>query len=165
MASNKISPPAQINYSRVQSKASMESGDKFLILDAADGDNPKTITNGLFIPNGTYTPLVTGTANLDAVSIPSVWKYTQIGSMVFFTGNVTVDPTAAATPTTFRVDLPIASNFDTGSDAVGNLIRASNNTEAGTAVADTTNDQITFTFTSTITTSHNVVCWGWYFIK
>lgn len=101
---------------------------------------------------GTYTPTLTNTTNIDS-STASVCNYIQIGSMVFVSGNVAIDPTAAAA-TLLGMTIPKASNFSSFSQLSGAG-------STGTGVAwqisgDITNDRATFSSTVTYTTNLNI---------
>jgi len=93
--------------------------------------------------NGTYTPTLTGVANVAASTAYSCF-YTQIGDVVHVAGKVDLDPTAgAATWTRLRMTLPVASNFSDSSHAAGTTVSyagAPNN--YGAILADATNDAV-----------------------
>lgn len=68
---------------------------------------------------GTYTPTITGVANL-AASTPGVCLYLRVGNKVMVFGSVSLDPTAAApTTTTVGISLPIASDLALSTDLNG----------------------------------------------
>lgn len=62
------------------------------------------------VKSGTYTPTVTGTANVSA-NTPLKCQYIRVGNVVTVSGSVLITPTAANTTTTFTMSLPITSNF------------------------------------------------------
>jgi hypothetical protein len=114
---------------------------------AADAITANTF-NGHVLNAGTYTPTATVIGNLDSVT-PQVCQWLRVGNVVTVSGEITVDPTAAAL-TSFRITLPVASNLA----SLGQL--------AGTGFAnygpppnsvlirgDAINDAATFTFQST----------------
>lgn len=69
---------------------------------------------------GTYTPTLTATANVDSVSITTgPWSYLRVGNTVNVAGRLAIDATTAATLTSFRASLPIASTYDTVGDVAG----------------------------------------------
>lgn len=67
--------------------------------------------------SGTYTPTGTIVTNLDSVT-PVVSTYVRVGNVVCVFGRVGVDPTASGS-LSFRLSLPIASNFGSTTDATG----------------------------------------------
>lgn len=99
---------------------------------------------------GTYTPVLTGTANVDALTTTS-FVYMRLGNFVTVEGNIAVDPTLAApTNTTVGIPLPIASNFTATADGGGIATAQATNT-VGSLAADITNDRMTLTFQATST--------------
>jgi hypothetical protein len=107
-----------------------------------------------FIGSGTYTPTVTPVANVSAVTAqPAQWM--RVGNVVTVSGRTDLSATAAAaTLTTFRMSLPIASNFTTNT-ACGGIYSGSAATqiEPGTVSPDQVNDQALFSFYSVQTGS------------
>lgn len=93
--------------------------------------------------NGTYTPTLTGVANVAASTAYSCF-YTQIGDVVHVAGRFDLDPTAGAgTWTRLRMTLPVASNFSASIQAAGTTVSyagAANN--YGAILADATNDEV-----------------------
>jgi len=67
--------------------------------------------------SGTYTPTATIVTNLDSAT-PVVSTYVRVGNVVCVFGSVGVDPTASGS-LSFRLSLPIASNFGSTTDATG----------------------------------------------
>ena len=65
---------------------------------------------GAVLYSGTYTPTVTGVANI-AASTPLACQYERSGNIVTVSGGVTFQPTAASVITRLDISLPIASNF------------------------------------------------------
>ena len=100
---------------------------------------------------GTYTPTLTGVANVDG-STAYVCGYYRVGNSVTVYGRVDIDPTAAAsTATRLGVSLPIASNFAAAGDC-GGAGYSPGVVSLGFAVeADSTNDRAQITFLSTTT--------------
>jgi hypothetical protein len=68
---------------------------------------------------GTYTPTLTGVANVDSVAPSGDWLYSRVGSIVTVSGSFTVDATASGPATTFTATLPVASTFTAVTDAAG----------------------------------------------
>jgi hypothetical protein len=76
-----------------------------------------TGTTNQYIGSGTYTPTTVAQTNVSATSgLLSNW--TRVGNVVTVAFGASVTPTAGASPTTFRVPLPIASAM-TGADLHG----------------------------------------------
>lgn len=68
--------------------------------------------------SGTYTPTLTGGANVAATSSPSGF-YSRVGNVVTVSVAFTVDPTAASVTTQVGVSLPIASALISSGQAIG----------------------------------------------
>lgn len=123
---------------------------------AATGD-PEDVTMGqlgilLNIYDGTYTPSVTGVTNVAAITA-SVIYYQRSLSKVRVFGRVAVDPTTTGT-TTYRMSLPIASDFTVSYQLAGMTWRTGANDEYGAVEGDATNNEATITYTATATTNH-----------
>lgn len=70
--------------------------------------------------SGTYTPTRSAEANLDSNVTPSQAQYMRVGNTVTVSGRVTaVNPTLAATATSFELTLPVASNIGAVEDLAG----------------------------------------------
>jgi hypothetical protein len=69
--------------------------------------------------SGTYTPTISGTSNLDSTT-PQVCRYIRVGNFVMVSGQITVDPAAAAL-TFMNVSLPIASNLTGGNTVLSGI--------------------------------------------
>lgn len=111
--------------------------------------------------NNTWVPTVTSTLNLD--STPTVTGvYFQVGNLVQFAGDVSVNATATGL-TTFSVGLPISSTFTIFSDAFGTVTLS--NGDAGYIVAGTTGSTLDFHLDSTNTGSVRWKFTGMYKIK
>jgi len=68
---------------------------------------------------GTYAPTRSAEVNLDAnVTFASV-KYSRIKDEITVSGEFTADPTTTATPTSFEMTLPVASNIGAQGDVSG----------------------------------------------
>jgi hypothetical protein len=99
------------------------------------GDNSTKVATTAYVAtaltnltSGTYTPTLTGVVNV-AASAPFACMYTRVGSIVTVSGILSIDPTAAATFTSIRISLPIASNLSTGLDAAGIGVRLTTGTQ------------------------------------
>jgi len=113
-------------------------------LDVAGSFQCDSITNDTGLAHGTYTPTLTGVANV-ASSTPRLATYMRVGNTVTVAGQMDITPTANNTQTRIRISLPIASNFSTAYQAGGNASTIPNS--AGTAhsggiIADATNDTV-----------------------
>jgi len=93
--------------------------------------------------SGTYTPTLTNTTNV-ASSTASAAQYMRVGNVVTVSGQVTIDPTTAATNTTLNMSLPIASAISS-SRQLGGSGSSLTTTKFGdnniVILADATNDR------------------------
>lgn len=122
-----------------------------------------TVTNGsgtinletaLAMAQGTYTPTLTNSANLDASTVlGTTLNYTRIGNQVTVWGVITLDVTAATTTTTLGVSLPIVSAFTAIEHASGQVVSGSSGGSYGSVLADATNDRAQVNITSGSNTS------------
>lgn len=71
------------------------------------------------LASGVYTPTRSAEVNLDANVTPSEAQYLRVGTTVLVSGRFTADPTAPATPTSFELTLPVASNLGAVEDLAG----------------------------------------------
>lgn len=99
--------------------------------------------------SGTYTPTLTGVANV-ASTTAFACQYMRVGDIVTVSGKITVDPTASGL-TRVRISIPIASNFSAEENAAGTGASSSNAGESGALKADSTNDAVEFRFTTSDT--------------
>jgi len=109
------------------------------------------------LASGTYTPVLTLVANLTAATA-SVCQWLRVGSVVTVSGQVSVDPTAAAL-TLLGVSLPIASAFTdvaqaggTGQAVTGTVVgfradAVNDRAEARWTAVDLTLQTVAFSFT------------------
>jgi hypothetical protein len=107
--------------------------------------SPATSDGNIY--SGTYTPTITSVTNV-AANTAAVCQYMRVGNVVTVSGQVTIDPTAAApTNTEFRMSLPIASNFAATRQACGTFFGFDlGSTQAGSISASTTNDEFVFRY-------------------
>lgn len=113
-----------------------------------DAQGRLTAASGNTIPtldSGTYSPTGTGTTNIDSVSVLSA-QYMRVGSVVTVSGAIGVDCTAAGS-FSFRLSLPIASNF-TGVTHCAGAANANAGNGYARITADSTNDEAKFDGTS-----------------
>lgn len=79
-----------------------------------------TIPSGTVFATGSYTPTRSAETNLDSNVTPGTFYWFRQGAQVHFWGVVTaVDPTLAATVTSYELTLPVASNIGATGDVVG----------------------------------------------
>jgi hypothetical protein len=104
---------------------------------------------------GLYTPTLTNVTNLAASTSASAF-YIRIGSIVFVTGAIAVDPTTSAgTATTLRMSLPIASGFASTAQLRGVMTGASN-AETGVFTANIANANAQLDFQAQQAVNHFV---------
>lgn len=94
--------------------------------------------------DGTYTPTLTGTANVDATTAFQC-MYTRTGDVVTVEGQMNIDPTSSATATTVGISLPISSTFSNDYECSG-LINST--ATYGFIYADTSNNRAELRFIS-----------------
>ena len=115
---------------------------------AWNGSNEVPTKNDIFdaFLDSTWTPVLTGVANIDAVTHVSAY-YSRSGSVVHVFGESNVNPTAAApTLTQFRISLPIASNFTATSEASGVIVRGTATGAYGMIASDAASDELLISF-------------------
>jgi hypothetical protein len=102
---------------------------------------PATTDGNVF--SGTYTPTQVSTNTNVAAVTYSACQYMRVGNTVTVSGQISIDPTTAATDTTVKMSPPIASNF-TSSRQVGGAGLSTGGvsyaTQAAMFFADITND-------------------------
>ena len=124
-----------------------------------------SITNDTGLAAGTYTPTLTGIANVSS-STAYQCQYMRVGNTVTVSGKLEVTPTANNTQTTINISLPVASSF-TLTENLGGAAHTTVNASlghGGSIDADTTlfeavldyyetngtSDTFSFTFTYTV---------------
>ena len=121
------------------------------VVPFAAGISAGSITNGAGLAHGTYTPTLTGVANVDSSAVVSA-GYIRLGSMVIVFLQMTIDPTNNTTLTQLGVSLPVASNFSSAAQAWGDfntLPSTAANVTAGGILSDAANDRVQLEFVST----------------
>lgn len=108
-------------------------------LDVVGSFQCDSITNDTGLAAGTYTPTLTGVANVGA-STAHVSQYMRVGNTITVSGQVEIDATTTLTLTQLGVSLPVASNFANTFDCggVGNSPAV---TETFAIYADAANDR------------------------
>ena len=71
------------------------------------------------LTSNVYTPTRSAEANLDANVTPSEAQWLRVNNTINVSGRFTADPTAPATPTSFELTLPVASNIGAVEDLAG----------------------------------------------
>lgn len=101
-----------------------------------------TGTTNQYIASGTYTPSATLVANCDAVT-PLACQWMRVGNVVTVSGALTADPTVSGNTTTFRLTLPIASDFTNAQHAGGASVGVGGGvTSPFRIIADSTNNEV-----------------------
>lgn len=114
----------------------------------------RVVRRSAIVSVGTYTPTLTNSTNV-AASTAFLCRYVRVkgptGDFVTVSGQVNIDPTAAApTATTMKMSLPIASNFANAEECSG-VFSSNNSGQNGTIQADTTNDVANFLYSASDT--------------
>ncbi len=125
-------------------------------LDAGKQDASAILSS---IASGTYIPTLSNVANLGA-STAYQCQYLRVGSTVFVSGRVDVDPTLPATVTQLGISLPVASSLESTVDCAGTAFasgiaaqgvairadEANNRAEMIWVAGDVTNQPMFFSF-------------------
>jgi len=100
---------------------------------------------GVAVSSGTYTPTITAVDNCTLASTqPAQWM--RVGNVITVAGTCFISVTLAGSSTSFRMSLPVASNFASKNQCGGvasNYVGGSSDDTFG-ASADFTNDQVVF---------------------
>lgn len=111
---------------------------------------------GDLVYSGTYTPTVTGVANVSAVTAASC-TYLQVGDMVTVSGRIQVTATSAGTLASVRLSLPVPSPGLTATGCAGAGASSSITTVVAWEIAgDSTNKEALFTAFPVVDTLRNV---------
>lgn len=102
------------------------------------------------VRSGTYTPTLTGVANVDGTTAYEA-QWNRVGNVVTVSGKIGIDPTANNTSTRVRISLPVASNFATEQQCAGTGSNVDSTITAHSArvIADTTNNEAEFGYYET----------------
>jgi hypothetical protein len=105
---------------------------------------------GPIIASGSWSPTLTGVANVDGTPTSLYATYTRMGSIVTCQVTLSIDPTVITTQTEVGISLPIASAFTGSNDASGEGAGSTGNGVAQyvQVVSDGTNDRATLIFQS-----------------
>lgn len=101
-----------------------------------------TGTTNQYIASGTYTPTLTGVANVDSTTA-RVTQFMRVGNVVTVSGSMAVNATATTT-TTVGVSLPVASNFANAFECAGTTGSAT--AASGRVYGDATNNRAEITY-------------------
>ena len=104
------------------------------------------------ITASTYTPTLTGVANVDA-STAYQCQYMRVFNTVTVSGRLDIDPTTTLTSTQLGISLPVASNFGAIEDCGGVAFASGVSGQGGAILADTTNDRAQLQFICTDVTN------------
>lgn len=113
--------------------------------------------------NGPFTPTITNGTNV-ASSTARICRMIMMGNIVFCSGHVTIDPTAAA-QTDWYMSLPIPSNFTSAYDASGTFTSLSGVGITGIIFADAVNDRLKFDGVATLLPAQDIGFSAAYTIK
>lgn len=116
--------------------------------------NGTAVSWGDVIASGTWTPTYTGVSNVSSITGAGDGIYIRVGSVVHVSGSVSVDPTSTGI-TSFRLTLPVSSNFANTYDAAG-TVGGTTDSIGGAMYADATNDAL-FCVYSTQTIGSGVI--------
>lgn len=102
-----------------------------------------TGTTNQYVASGTYTPSLTNVTNLTSTTA-YLCQWLRVGNVVTVSGRVDIDAVDGALAVTFRMSLPIASNF-TATNHCGGVGRSGGVTGAELSIsANTANDAALF---------------------
>jgi len=135
-------------FTTARARASVSAGGN-ISYDSVTG----VIAVDTVLASGTYTPTLTGVANIDATTAYAC-QYMRVGSVVTVSGKLDVDATAGATLTQVGISLPIASNF--ASDGQCRGVAATLTPETIVVRADAANDRAELVYTSVSTANHGM---------
>lgn len=123
------------------------------LVDDATAADARTTLGIPTLDHGTYTPTLTGVANVDSTT-PQQFQYMRVGNTVTVSGRIEVDATAAgSTLTQVGISLPIASNLAATTNLAGAGGAGTTPYAPALIIGDTANDRATFAYYSTSTTS------------
>jgi len=115
------------------------------------------VTAGWWVPTGTNGTNVTATT-------PNSSTFSRIGNVVTFAVSSAATTTAAAS-SSFRLSLPVTSNFTNVNDAVGTCKGNRTGAEVGYIIGDTTNEELVINYVDSGTGSQTLRCTGQYRVQ
>lgn len=104
------------------------------------------------VTSGTYTPTLTGVANLDA-STAYQCQYLRVGNVVSVSGRVDLDPTLTATSTQLGITLPFSSNIVAVGDCAGTAFASGVAAQGAAILGDVTNNRAQLQYVSSDVTN------------
>jgi hypothetical protein len=136
----------------------------FLIGDVGGGIvNSGFTTTTLWNITGSNPSSISGIANLDNISaVSGSYQATRTGSVVTFSVQFNIDPTAASTLTTFRFMPALTSAFTSSANATGTVTCGTVSGLSGSVTADATNDEMEVNLISVGTASVLITITGQY---
>lgn len=108
-----------------------------------------TVGGKSFPTGGIYAPVYTNISNVASFGTVSDLTWSREHDMVHIHGRVSIDPTAGAVVTEFRMSIPVASNFTLFTEVGGSIICVNSVSLCAGARADSTNDQIIIRYVNT----------------
>jgi len=127
------------NYTLTHSAGALTTSGSVNIQSSLQCDS---IVNDTGLAHGTYTPTLTGVANVSS-STARLATYMRVGNTVTVAGQMDITPTSNNTQTRIRISLPVASNFSTAYQVGGTASTIPNSAataHVGGIIADATND-------------------------
>lgn len=113
------------------------------------------ITDASTSSDGTYTPTLTTTANIDSVSAFTAFQWMRVGNTITVSGGFNIDPTTNGVKCELGISLPVAVNFtNIGQLAGSGSARAF--TESAAVHADVTNDRADCQFIAVDNSTHSM---------
>jgi len=89
-----------------------------LLCDGVNVINASSLLSG-GATSGRYTPVLTGVANIGALSVITPWFWTRVGAVVRVSGAFLGTPTAATTVTQVGISLPVPSSLAASGELSG----------------------------------------------
>ncbi len=104
---------------------------------------------------GTYTPTLTGVANVSA-STAFACQYLRIGSVIGVSGRLSLTATATSTLTQLGISLPVASNLANFEECAGTAVSSNIANQCGAILADATNDRAELRLNASSTSAQGI---------
>jgi hypothetical protein len=133
--------------------ATVPTGKKLTLVDlpgaGTDAANKAYVDSvaagGVAVSSGTYTPTITAVNNCTLAST-STAQWMRVGNVVTVSGVCFISVTLAGSSTSFRMSLPVASNFASGNQCggVASVYLGGGNDNTFGASADAVTDQVMF---------------------
>lgn len=106
-------------------------------------------------PSGTYTPTLTGVANV-AASTAYACQYMRVGNTVHVSGRLDIDPTTTLTLTQLGISLPIASNLGNLEHLAGTSAASTVTDNPAAIIGDTANNRAQLNYICVDVTNHSM---------